>query len=919
MGKRIHEIKYINHLRLILIEIEMKKKLILLTLLLAFVLLASPITAQQLGTDNPCTFINDDPAQDIFCHSTDYVREGDTTYFLINVYKDKRLNISGAIVNAGDDISISGLYDPIGKGHSENNCAGSITGKCFIDHPTLGIWLLEIKGKTVPREGTFTVSSNFDIYKPRKYNKDTSILQDQIKFYKTYIKTGVREEPLAVSANWSDIYSNMEMTIITPDAKTKSDASKGDEKVVQAYYLQPGAVAEGTWITQLRALDARADLNFYSNYKFEYIEDQEIINGISGEKEIKEYPIIIKDRTTPLALTAIRLEAGDIVKIYSVFDPSGKKRSCSAYTDGCAIKDPEPGIWLVNLEGQTVTGHAPFRLASTHSTYIPEDYEVTDTIKNKGAVFYYTDIRTENNTHLVVVSNWTSYEPNMELTIISTNLKSVYDVSESDEKVAQKAFLVPGQTAEGRWIVQVKSIWKESAVTTKSNYNLTSVSTQSQINGDLGNSEKKTYYIEVTESKTPFVLTLTAFQSGDEFKITKVLKPDGKAGTCTKMPSGKESYTCAVKDPGVGIWTIEVTGQAIIGEGPFNLASTFKLTSCGNSVCDADENCGTCEKDCKCEKSICHKNACIDPPKTVGEKKTWLKDDLEDNLITQETYDARIQELATFSDSQLLSELTSDDEQKVEEENQKEQDQNNIIEKIKSTVFSPLTLIILIGLSPVFIILYKKYREKKKLNDYTKPISPKTVNISSYEFGKLNYLQKIKLILLDPHRFFEIMPITGGYKDPIIFYAITIIITLIPVSSLLIIFNPTTTGIAAMLTILIIGPIITIPLLFVFCALFHITLKILGGSGNYESTLRVMAYASAPNVVSWIPLAGILAMIYQVYISIIGYKNVHNISTLRIIIGMILICLIIGAILAIIILTIGLAIFAALTNSLQSA
>lgn len=684
----------------------MKKKLIIITFLLAYLLTISTIEA-QLGTDNPCEYTEKgNPDSEVFCYSEDYLTHGDSTFFLINVDQDKTLNISGAIVSANDEITISNVYNPIGQVPS-GGIRGTISNKYSTYNPILGIWLLDIHGRgIVSSDGLFTVSSNFDIYKPRKYKIDTGILQDHIKFYKTYIKTGTREEHLAVSSGWSDRYSNMEITIISPNVKTKNDISIGDEKIVQTYYLNPGTVAEGSWITQLRAFDARADLNFYSNYKFRYIEDQEIIDGIIREKEIKEYPIIITDSTTPLAMTAIRLEAGDVVRIYSVYDPRGKKRQCATYTDGCAIKDPEPGIWLINLEGQTVTGHAPFRLASTHSTYIPGDFEATDKIKNRGAAFYYTNILTENKTHLVAVSSWADFEPNMELTIISTNLKSVYDQSETDEKVTQKAFLTPGETAEGRWIIQVKSIWKESEVTTKSNYNLTRVPTQAQLNADLEMGEKKTYYIDVTESATPLVLTLTAFQSGDEFRVTKVLKPDEKPGTCQKIPSGKESYTCAVKDPATGIWTIEVTGQSIVGEGPFNLASTFKITSCGNGVCDADENCGTCKKDCQCNRSMCHRNACVQPPKTVGEKKAWLKDDLEDGLIPQESYDAKINELSTYEDTQLLSELTAEPEEEPEKE-----EKDNTIEKVKSIIFNPLIILLLIALAPIALIIYKKKKE----------------------------------------------------------------------------------------------------------------------------------------------------------------------------------------------------------------
>ncbi len=899
----------------------MKKKLLILTLSLTYLILLSTANA-QIGTDHPCEFVDENnPDSDVFCQSHDNLANSDTTYFLINVDYDKKLNVSGAILYPGNDrININGLYDPIGQKHTANSCSGLISSKCSVNNPTLGIWLLDIKGEQITKTGEFFVNANFDIYKPHKHIIETGILQDHIKFYKTYIKTGSREEHLTVSSNWTDRYSNMEVTIISPNVKTKSDISKGDDKIVQTYYLNPGMVAEGIWISQLRAFDTRADINFHSNYKFEYIENQEIINGIIREKEKKEYPIIIKDSTIPLALTAIRLEAGDIVKIYSVYDPRGTKRTCAAYTDGCAIKDPEPGIWLVNVEGQTVTGHAPFRLANTHSTYIPEDFKAESNITNRGSVFYYTDILTENKTHLVAFSKWSEFEPNMELTIISTNLKSVFDQSEADEKVTQKAFLTPGETAEGRWIVQVKSIWKESEVITKSNYNITPVPEQAQLNADLTMGEKKTYYIKVTESKTPLVLTMTAFQSGDEFRITKVIKPDGKTGTCQKIPSGKESYTCAVKDPKPGIWTIEVTGQNIVGEGPFNLASTFEITSCGNGACDPDENCGTCEQDCQCNRSTCHRNACVDPPKTVGEKRSWLKDDLEDNLITQEKYDIRTDELAAYDDAQLISELQTENE--PEEEEPKEEEKNETIEKLKSIIFNPLIIVLLAALSPVAFLAYKARRKKKdeSLEDIKRSVEAETKPgehteteepIDAFEFEDKKFVDKIKLIILDPKKFFSIMPRTGGYKEPLIFYIIltTIPIMLIPIIFLILLLLYGKFSLIYLITIPLapIAAITSIIFLLLYALITHATLKLLGGQGKYESTLRVMAYSSAVSLLTVIPVAGLLAFIYQLYVIILGYKTVHEISTMKTILAFLLAMSIIGTIITIIIALIGMA------------
>jgi len=222
--------------------------------------------------------------------------------------------------------------------------------------------------------------------------------------------------------------------------------------------------------------------------------------------------------------------------------------------------------------------------------------------------------------------------------------------------------------------------------------------------------EKKTYYINVKESTTPLVLSLSAFQSGDDFKVTKVTNPNNKAGTCVQIPSGKESYTCAVKDPPAGTWTVEVSGTNIIGEGPFSLSSTYEITSCGNNVCDATENCGTCPKDCSCKSAMCHRNACLQPPKTVGDKKMWLKDDLDDSIINQKEYDAKIKELSAYSDDKLISGTLKAN--KTADDADKDDGSSNPLEALASGQTVIIIIVALIALTPIAFLMYKKKKAK---------------------------------------------------------------------------------------------------------------------------------------------------------------------------------------------------------------
>jgi len=56
--------------------------------------------------------------------------------------------------------------------------------------------------------------------------------------------------------------------------------------------------------------------------------------------------------------------------------------------------------------------------------------------------------------------------------------------------------------------------------------------------------------------------------------------------------------------------------------------------------------------------------------------------------------------------------------------------------------------------------------------------------------------------------------------------------------------------------------------------------KLLGKSGSYEATFRVVCYASAVNLFAWIPdlLVILVFQFYEIYLSAMGLSVVHRTS-----------------------------------------
>ena len=66
--------------------------------------------------------------------------------------------------------------------------------------------------------------------------------------------------------------------------------------------------------------------------------------------------------------------------------------------------------------------------------------------------------------------------------------------------------------------------------------------------------------------------------------------------------------------------------------------------------------------------------------------------------------------------------------------------------------------------------------------------------------------------------------------------------------------------------------------IFILALLFNFLYRILGGTGDYEGTLRFVSYASAPVIFTWIPILGLIIGIYQLYLYTVGGMAVHKVS-----------------------------------------
>ncbi len=170
-------------------------------------------------------------------------------------------------------------------------------------------------------------------------------------------------------------------------------------------------------------------------------------------------------------------------------------------------------------------------------------------------------------------------------------------------------------------------------------------------------------------------------------------------------------------------------------------------------------------------------------------------------------------------------------------------------------------------------------------------------------YGFFNALfYTIKEVCLSPTRFFQQMPVVGGFVRPLIFYlliseiytAVRLIWKPLGFMNFLQGYTsvPLNMGLHGVSTImlLLMYPLFLTGLLFVGTAINHICLVLVkDGSGGFEGTFRVLCYSSAPMLLAVIPFIGpIVGLIWSGVCNFLGFKYAHNTSTTKVVLAMLL-------------------------------
>jgi len=159
--------------------------------------------------------------------------------------------------------------------------------------------------------------------------------------------------------------------------------------------------------------------------------------------------------------------------------------------------------------------------------------------------------------------------------------------------------------------------------------------------------------------------------------------------------------------------------------------------------------------------------------------------------------------------------------------------------------------------------------------------------------------QTIKSVLFSPKHMFSAMPVKDGWREPLAFGLLVGSISsmcaffwefLMAHSGLLKPFGGVSISLSLPIIFLIfifLSPLLVSISIFISSLIIHFLLLLVrAGNNRFEATLRVMAYSQATRIWSLLPFIGsLIGWIWRSIVQIIGLKEAHETSYLRIIVA----------------------------------
>jgi hypothetical protein len=156
-----------------------------------------------------------------------------------------------------------------------------------------------------------------------------------------------------------------------------------------------------------------------------------------------------------------------------------------------------------------------------------------------------------------------------------------------------------------------------------------------------------------------------------------------------------------------------------------------------------------------------------------------------------------------------------------------------------------------------------------------------------------SFADVVRQVVLEPVGFFARLPRRGSLLNPLVFALICTeiaailggILSLAGVGGAFVTgygFQvPQNQGFGEFIGSVVLAPIGGVIGVFVVAVIAHLLVRLVVGATNagFGATFRVVAYTSVTSLVSWIPFVGGLLGLYGIYLAVVGIREMHNTTT----------------------------------------
>lgn len=188
-----------------------------------------------------------------------------------------------------------------------------------------------------------------------------------------------------------------------------------------------------------------------------------------------------------------------------------------------------------------------------------------------------------------------------------------------------------------------------------------------------------------------------------------------------------------------------------------------------------------------------------------------------------------------------------------------------------------------------------------------------------------SFVRTVRAVILNPIGFFRGMNRRGGLVNPLLFAVICAVIAGFLTGLVTAIVNLATGAqgaggaVGSFFSIVVVLPIGTALGLFIGAGIYHLLVMLLiRPNSGFEATFRVLAYASALLLLSWLspvpilgPLISLLVGLYSIFLYVVGVREAHGTNTVRAVLVVIIPTVVVVLILVLFFIAIIAALFAA--------